>query len=185
MFKEKIRVCKFCQRPFKSINCSQYYCSLRCRFWAKVEKVGSDDCWNWTGGRHQQGYGLFQHKGSTHKAHRFAWLLTYGSIPDNLCVLHHCDNTSCCNPAHLFLGSQTDNMRDMFKKSRQPHRYGENNARAKLTENQVKEIRGQLINGTKARILAIKYKVNQQTIWAIKYGRNWSHIIRPAHHRAR
>lgn len=110
------------------------------------------------------------------QAHHVAWILTYGPIPNNLLVLHHCDNPGCCNPLHLFLGTQRDNVIDMFKKNRQPDQKGEKGPSAKLNENQVKEIRTQLINGIRQRSLAKKYGVGQQTISHINTGRSWSHV---------
>jgi hypothetical protein len=76
-------------------------------------------CWEWRGSRHHQGYGMFMeaHKKPV-KAHRLSWRLHNGEIPASLCVLHRCDNTGCVNPAHLFLGTQLDNIRDMVSKGR-------------------------------------------------------------------
>lgn len=89
------------------------------RFWNKVDCSGGEDaCWTWTayhGGR----YGTFGIRhGTTIYAHRFAYLTEHGAIADGLSVLHGCDNPQCCNPAHLFLGTQADNMRDKAAKGR-------------------------------------------------------------------
>ena len=64
------------------------------------------------------GYGCFAYKGRNWRAHRVAWILVYGYIPDGLCVLHRCDNPACCNTEHLFTGTQADNMRDKIAKGR-------------------------------------------------------------------
>lgn len=90
------------------------------RFWSKVKILGDDDCWEWQKAKHGLGYGAFRisHPVRMVVAHRFAWELTYGEIPIGLCVLHACDNPSCCNPKHLFLGTRTDNNRDKFAKER-------------------------------------------------------------------
>lgn len=87
-------------------------------FWSKVAKAGANDCWPWTGCRMRSGYGQHSANGCRVLAHRRAWELTNGPIPAGKYVCHHCDNPSCCNPAHLFLGTQTDNMRDAAGKGR-------------------------------------------------------------------
>lgn len=98
------------------------------RFWDKVDRSGgAAACWLWTGSQKPTGYGQVSLKGRVYLAHRVAWTLTHGAIPDGLGVLHHCDNPPCCNPAHLFLGSQGDNSADMVAKDRRrgrPTRYG-------------------------------------------------------------
>jgi len=95
------------------------------RFWNYVDKNGANGCWVWTASRHRFGYGLLVKEQSTTKkrgrhrtAHRLSWELHNGAIPKGLSVLHHCDNPPCVNPAHLFLGTQADNNRDMFAKGR-------------------------------------------------------------------
>jgi hypothetical protein len=92
------------------------------RFWSKVDQ-SSGDCWTWTAATYQ-GYGRFQVGGPkgnrTVAAHRMAWELTHGPIPDKLHVLHHCDNPPCCRPEHLFLGTIRDNNADAQAKDRMP-----------------------------------------------------------------
>ena len=83
------------------------------RFWSKVDRSGK--CWLWTASRNSSGYGKFDGEG----AHRVAWRLAYGVIPYGACVLHRCDMPRCVNPAHLWLGTQADNVADMVAKGRQ------------------------------------------------------------------
>jgi len=75
-------------------------------------------CWNWLGFLHKQGYGVVSYQGTTWRTHRLLYTLDIGPIPPGLFVCHTCDNTSCCNPDHLFLGTHTDNQRDMVAKGR-------------------------------------------------------------------
>lgn len=86
------------------------------RFWKRVNKTAS--CWEWQGARNKTGYGTVCFNYKTWRTHRYAWHITYGSIPVNLCVLHHCDNPPCVNPDHLWLGTHADNVRDRENKGR-------------------------------------------------------------------
>lgn len=90
------------------------------RLWARVDKSGGPDvCWPWTGARRAEGYGMIS-DGNGHNTgtHRLAWTFTNGPIPAGLFVCHRCDNPPCCNPAHLFLGTNADNARDRADKGR-------------------------------------------------------------------
>jgi len=89
------------------------------RFWDKVCIKGEKECWLWLASKHRKtSYGQFSFEGKTQYAHRFAWALTNGPIPEGKTVLHSCDNTACVNPAHLNLGTQLENIEDMNKKGR-------------------------------------------------------------------
>lgn len=88
-------------------------------FWEKVYKKGENECWNWIAHTNRQGYGTFNFDGTMMLAHRVMYILVHGKIPEGLHVLHHCDNTSCCNVNHLFLGTNQDNMKDRNDKGRQ------------------------------------------------------------------
>lgn len=90
------------------------------RFWRFVRFNG--ECWEWTGSRSRRGYGRLKVDGRPVETHRYSYELHCGAIPDGLLVLHKCDNPPCVNPLHLFLGTQLDNVRDMFRKGRNPPR---------------------------------------------------------------
>jgi len=95
------------------------------RFWAKVQRGGADQCWEWQGYRYPKGYGYIRARGAAIYAHRMAAAIAGYPIelrPGNKssqCVCHRCDNPPCCNPAHLFVGTTLDNMRDKMAKGRQ------------------------------------------------------------------
>ena len=86
------------------------------RFWSKVVKA--DGCWEWTAYRDPLGYGRLNVDGVPVLAHRLAYELEHGAIPDGMCILHRCDNPPCVNPDHLWLGTQADNSLDMASKGR-------------------------------------------------------------------
>lgn len=118
------------------------------RFWEKVDKRGPDDCWEWQGYRGPNGHGQMRGTPGTTAAHRVSWELHNGPIPEGLHICHHCDNPPCVNPAHLFLGTHQDNMRDMVEKGRNSkppvHRIkGEGSTNAHFTNAQVREFRRQ------------------------------------------
>jgi hypothetical protein len=122
--------------------------SAEIRFWSKIDKNGQvppvcperGRCWNWTGATDDNGRALFYDgKGKTVGASRFSWKIHKGPIPSGKSVLHYCDNPSCPNPEHLFLGTQLENIADRDHKKRQAR--GENHGSAKLTETDVRELR--------------------------------------------
>lgn len=87
------------------------------RFWQRLQKTETD-CWVWPGPVNAGGYGLIKVKRRHLVTHRYAYQHSHGEIPDGMKVLHRCDNPPCCNPAHLFLGTQADNLDDMRRKGR-------------------------------------------------------------------
>lgn len=118
--RSSIRNCRACGKRFSVTkeNPGRVFCSVPCRFWSKVDKSSGVGCWPWTRYTSAGGYGLFEIDGKPERSHRVAWRLENGDIPGGLYVLHKCDNRSCCNPSHLFLGTHQDNVDDMMAKGR-------------------------------------------------------------------
>ena len=145
------------------------------RFWARVRIGSAVECWEWSGHTNRS-YGHPRWYGRKEYAHRIAWMLTYGD-PGSLDVLHRCDNPPCCNPAHLFLGTQADNNRDMTNKGRNRGLRGERHPAAKLTASQVAAIRATYATGTTTQeALGARYGVGQYAISRIVRGKGWQDV---------
>ena len=156
--------------------------TLRNRFWAKVDtSAGASACWPWKAFRLRNGYGTIGvggRAGGKEMAHRAAWILTNGPIPAGMFVCHTCDNPPCVNPAHLFLGTPADNMRDMRTKGRQrfPGAPGVRNAKAKLDELGVIRIFELKLAGRTQKQIAELLCVSQPSVSGVLRGATWSHL---------
>lgn len=152
------------------------------RFWEKVIKKGDNECWLWTGVINSENYkcGRIKFNGKNELTHRISWILHYGNIPEEMNVLHKCDNPQCVNPNHLFLGSHEDNMNDMVNKDRCNKAY-ENNGNAKLTWDIVNEIRKRYdidpeikkYGSSRNPILSNDYEISEGQIWRILSNKSW------------
>jgi len=148
------------------------------RFWRKVSKAGPEECWIWHAHINASGYGrMMWEKKDLRLAHRISWELANGPIPDGLIVCHKCDNPPCVNPAHLFVGTHADNMADRDRKHRRAPPKGELNGRARLTEQQVRDIRA---NAVLCRLthkeLAEWLGVTRTIVSSIIARKTWQHV---------
>lgn len=152
------------------------------RFWEQVDKRGPDECWEWQGGIDPpncdtcKGYGFFAgFAGLKVGAHRFAYELVIGKIPPKRVVRHSCDNPPCCNPAHLLVGTQADNMADRMTAGK--YQRGSTHYAAKLTEDSVREIRRRWAAGETQADLAREFGIKQGTISNVVRGYSWKHVV--------
>ena len=147
------------------------------RFWSKVEKT--DGCWVWTGHLNRKGYGTFAFSsGNPVLAHRLAYELEIGEIPKELCVCHKCDNPSCVRPDHLFLGTIAENNADMHAKGRASggSNPGEKCPLAKLTSDQVLEIRSRFNYRGGGKAAATAFGITVGTAHLILRRKTWKHL---------
>lgn len=193
-------LCPVCGVEIQKKEWSPKYCSRQCaleagrisiakrrdnrdailaRFVAQYIPEPNTGCWLWTGTAGPKGYGLIFYKTRQKTAHRVAWWLFRGEIPKPLWVLHRCDTPACCNPDHLYLGTQSQNARDAYHRGghRPPPQLGEMAFKSKLTADKVREIRrlyAAKVAGQKR--LAKQFGVKQASVSAIVNNRSWKHI---------
>lgn len=151
--------------------------SLTEYFWSHINIGQPDECWEWQGRRKKlAGYGHFGLGDRFLRAHRVVLILSGENLKDSDVVLHTCDNRACCNPRHLKIGTQKENMQDMRRKGRgvdPPILRGEDNNKAKLTTEDVLFIRGSSLSGVE---LASRFDIATSTVSAIKHRKNWKHV---------
>lgn len=144
------------------------------RFWDNIDIISQQPCWIWTRYKNKKGYGIISINKRPILVHRFSYEYYYGIVDNSLCVCHSCDNPSCANPNHLFIGTHKDNMQDAAKKNR--NTYGERNGRAKLSAKQVEEIRNKYIPYSKTLGtygLARTFCVSPTIIFDIIHYKRW------------
>lgn len=151
--------------------------AFRARFWSKVNVGHRTSCWPWARYCKPEGYGQFTlSKGVFTTSSRVAYALARGPIEELMYICHRCDNPPCCNPAHLFLGTQTDNTNDSVSKGRANRSHGEDHRDHKLTAEDVRAIRATpIVYGTRA-LLARQYGVNLHSIDKVLNGTSWKSV---------
>ena len=152
----------------------------RNRFWSRVAKTTPEECWLWLGCKAGGGYGTMKLHGKMTGTHRIAWIFTYGGIPPGKMVLHKCDNPPCCNPGHLFLGTNSDNMIDAITKGRMKPQiafFGESNFNSKLTVKNVEAIKRMIHEGVKSlRSIGRQFGVSHFVIRQIRDKKTWVQV---------
>lgn len=150
---------------------------LNDRFFSKVQINHETGCHEWVASKVNGGYGKFRFNDKIKLAHRLAYEF-YFKDPENMCVCHHCDNPSCVNPEHLFLGTQKDNIQDAIKKGRLTNRNqkGELNNNSKLSYDDVVVIKQQLSDGVAQKTIAKQYRVSIMAISFINTGHRWTYV---------
>lgn len=160
----------------------------KARFWAKVDVRGKDECWEWIAAGADFGYGIFRIGSKKYYSHRVSWVLERGLIPEDILVLHECDNPPCCNPIHFFLGTQKINIHDAMKKRRlacgdrngaRIHpgaRRGDRNGNSKLTKFKVLEMRKLYSEGETQVSIAKYFEIGQSHVSRIVNKKNWDHV---------
>lgn len=195
-------LCEWCYEPILNPRPESKYCSLSHaakasnarwkgtevqRFWEKVDRHGTDECWPWLGSRDPDGYGEFVAGKRVIQATQFSYELVHGPAPKHdaqgrrLIFLHSCDNPPCVNPNHLSLGTDKDNSDDMIRKGRKRTASGEQNPKSKLTEANVIAIRKLIRNGMPQQsefeqAAADRLGVSWGTIHRIVTGQAWQHL---------
>lgn len=148
------------------------------KFWETLRKESVEGCWLYPRVHPGNGYGdhRFWVEGAsvTYRAHRLAWMLARGPIAPGMVVMHRCDRRACCNPAHLELGTVTDNNRDCVRKGRAAR--GATQGNSKLSNTAVMEIRRRVAAGETTAAVAARFRINKTTVSRIARGRQWTHL---------
>jgi hypothetical protein len=147
------------------------------RFWGNADRTGGPDaCWPWQNSTAAGGYGAMHTKAGRLKAHRIAYRLAHGPLVPGLSVCHTCDNPSCVNPAHLYQGTHKQNMRDRAARGRGGDLRGQQNGRAKLTDDTVRAIRALAERGEPNVAIARRFGVTDVMVSKIRRGVAWRHV---------
>ena len=148
------------------------------RFWSKVDVRSSGECWAWVAGKRVGQYGVFAVKRKSWLSHRLSYLIEHGELPENLDVCHACDNPSCVNPSHLWLGTHHENMADKVHKGRCNARKGSAHPAARIDEALVRTARALWAEGNiTQREIARRLSVSASLINRAVRGVTWSHVL--------
>lgn len=141
--------------------------------WNHVERGDNDECWMWISRKHKDGYGFLKIQGKYWLAHRAVYAYCNGPIPTGKVIRHSCDTPACCNPNHLLIGTQIDNIQDRQDRGRHVACHGTKSGMSKLSESQVLAIRK---DDRFQKVIADDYGIGQSTVSSIKTRQTWKHI---------
>lgn len=153
---------------------SRYPDPVEVRLWRRVDRGAPGACWEWQGAINSHGYGTIREWCKSKGTHVIAYRSTHGDVPQGMYVCHRCDNRKCCNPAHLFLGTNAENIADRDAKRRQAR--GSRIKRARISEADAAIIRYLTDCGANGKALAKLYGINQSAVSAIHRRRTWAHV---------
>lgn len=142
-------------------------------FWSNADVRGANECWLWQRGTAGDGYGQLTINQRKVFAHRHAYELTNGAIPDGAFVCHRCDTPSCINPAHLWIGTPTQNNHDMISKGRYRMPAVRSKHNAKITEQDAIDIRSKYASGVLMRVIAAEYGISRSAVGNIVHHLTW------------
>lgn len=141
-------------------------------FWSRADVGAEDSCWNWQGAKTNRGYGVYAPMpGVLLRSHRVAYGLHHGGVDDEMFVCHKCDNPSCCNPSHLFLGTPKENSDDMIQKGRKAVLLGEDNPMSKLSRGSVRQM---FQDPRTNKEIASEYGISPSLVSMIRRRKLWS-----------
>jgi len=170
------KTCPVCKLEHNIDNCDE--CSDKCKILNRHKKVNG--CWEWQGKLNNSGYGCYTKRINKEKtevrAHRRSYEIFKGEIPEGMLVCHTCDNPSCCNPDHLWLGTPKENTQDCIKKGRFLNAKKRAVSAGKMTEETVIEIRRLHTEGMKSKDLEEKFNISQSNVSSIVNYKIWKHV---------
>lgn len=177
-FMQKERTKKNCPICKKAHNNMTVECSIKCKILNRHKVV--DGCWIWQGKLNNSGYGCFSELINEEKqelrSHRESYKIFKGEIPEGMLVCHTCDNPACCNPEHLWLGTNKENQQDSLKKGRRLNSKQRAIVAGKMTEEEVQELRELYKNGISRKELQEKFKLSQSHVTGIINYKYWAHV---------
>lgn len=167
------KACAHCSKDYQPAWSSSKFCCFECQFWHST-KVSENGCIEWQGTRTAAGYGQVKYNGKTSRAHRVAWMIQLGEIPEGKLLMHQCDNPRCVNVAHLKPGTDKENMLECVARRRIAH--GHRARWTKIGPENVQEVRHLIAIGMRLTDIAKKFGVQRTSIAQIADGKTYKYV---------